>query len=145
MARTAIVSYPFFEAIYMGIKTSFELIFLILAAFYQVIAGLFATGKVAADVAGPIGIFVLTGQVSQLGLVYVLQFIALISINLAIINILPFPALDGGRLLFLAIEKIKGKPINQKWEMIIHNTGFALLIILMILITWRDIANYIFK
>jgi regulator of sigma E protease len=93
------------------------------------------------EVAGPVGIVSLTSQMTQLGLVYVLQFIAIISINLAIINAIPFPALDGGRLLFLLIEKIKGSPVNAKIERLANSIGFALLIILMIFITFRDITK----
>jgi len=90
---------------------------------------------------GPVYIFNLTGQAAQLGFIYILQFTAILSINLAIINILPFPALDGGRLLFLAIEKIKGSPVSQKIEGIAHTAGFIFLILLMIAITWRDIIR----
>ncbi|HMB26143.1 MAG TPA: site-2 protease family protein, partial [Patescibacteria group bacterium] len=78
----------------------------------------------------------------RMGLVYVLQFIALLSLNLALINFLPFPALDGGRVLFLLIEKIKGSPVSQKIEQTIHATGFLLLILLMIIVTGRDLFQF---
>jgi regulator of sigma E protease len=77
-----------------------------------------------------------------MGFIYLVQLTALISINLGLINILPFPALDGGRLLFLAIEKIKGSPVSQRVENAAHAVGFALLILLMIFITWRDIVRF---
>jgi len=76
-----------------------------------------------------------------LGFAYLLQLLAMISLNLAVINIFPFPALDGGRLLFLAIEKIKGSPLNPKFEKIANGIGFALLILLMIAITIKDIVR----
>jgi regulator of sigma E protease len=69
--------------------------------------------------------------------------VALLSINLAIINILPFPALDGGRLLFLLIEKIKGSPVNTKFNNIVNNIGLAILLIFMLAITYRDILRLI--
>ena len=64
------------------------------------------------------------------------------SVNLAIINILPIPALDGGRILFILIEKLKGSPVSQKFEHRAHNFGFALLITLMVFVTFRDFARF---
>jgi regulator of sigma E protease len=66
----------------------------------------------------------------------------MLSVNLAVINFLPFPALDGGRILFLVIEKIRRKPVSQKIENLIHNIGFALLMILVLLVTYRDIVRF---
>jgi len=71
-----------------------------------------------------------------------LQFMAILSINLGIINFLPFPALDGGRILFLMIEKIRGRSLNMKLENWLHNSGFIILIVLIIFITFRDINRY---
>jgi len=73
----------------------------------------------------------------------VVNLIALLSINLAILNILPFPALDGGRLLFLAIEAVKGSPISQKVSTGLNTAGFLFLIALMLLVTYKDIAKLI--
>jgi regulator of sigma E protease len=70
-----------------------------------------------------------------------MQFVALLSLNLAVINFLPLPALDGGRILFLLIEKIKGRPVRREVENLIHNIGFLLLITLVIFITYRDIIK----
>ncbi|KKS58129.1 MAG: hypothetical protein UV22_C0005G0018, partial [Parcubacteria group bacterium GW2011_GWA2_42_35] len=67
---------------------------------------------------------------------------AFLSLNLAIINFLPFPALDGGRLLFLGIEVLKGSPLNQKWSNFAHTLGFVILIALMALVTYRDILRF---
>ena len=72
---------------------------------------------------------------------YILQFTAVLSIIIAVINFLPFPALDGGRVFFLLIEAIRKKPINQKLEAALHNIGFALLMILVVIVTFRDIAR----
>ena len=114
----------------------------IVVAFYDLFKNLIMGRGVSVDVSGPVGIAVISGQVAQLGFMYILQFMALLSINLAIINILPFPALDGGRLLFLIIEKIRRKPVDQKVEAIIHNVGFSLLMLLILFITFRDVVKY---
>ncbi len=93
------------------------------------------------EVAGPVGIFSLTSTVLHLGLSTFLTFLALLSINLAILNVLPIPGLDGGRLAFLCYEVIRKKPVSQKTSVWAHSIGLALLILLMILVTYRDIAK----
>lgn len=93
------------------------------------------------EVAGPVGIVGLVGEASSYGITALLMFTAFISLNLAVINILPFPALDGGRLLFVIIEAIKGSPIKVQYVMVLNTVGFALLILLMVLVTWNDIAK----
>ena len=91
------------------------------------------------QISGPIGIASVVGQATNLGFVYLLSLVALISINLAIINFLPFPALDGGRLLFVAIEAVIRRPIAPKVVKWTNTVGFALLILLMIVVTTHDI------
>ena len=83
----------------------------------------------------------MTGQFADLGIAQLLQFTALISVNLAVINFLPIPALDGGRVVFLIIEKIKGSPVKKEIEAVVHNIAFILLIILIIVVTFNDIVN----
>lgn len=141
LARTTIVSQPWYKAVYLGVADTLFMTYAIVVALGGLLWNLILTGRTAIEVGGPVYIFNLTGQAAQLGFVYILQLAAILSINLAIINILPFPALDGGRLLFLGIEKIKGSPISQNIERITHTAGFALLILLMVAITWRDIAR----
>ncbi len=136
------VKYSFFRSIWEGFKTTFIITWMILLAFFGLIRDLIMGSGVGAEVAGPVGIATITGQAARLGFAHLLQFTALLSINLAIINILPIPALDGGRLLFLGIEKIKGSPIKRETEAIIHNTGFILLIILILVVTFNDISHY---
>ncbi len=94
------------------------------------------------DVAGPVGIAVLTGQMAKQGIVTLMQFAAILSINLAVINFLPIPALDGGRILFVVIEKIRRKAVTRKLEAHIHQVAFIALIILILLVTLRDIGKY---
>jgi len=142
ITETGIVKYPWYLAISEGIKTTFFLIWAIIIAFYELIKGLIMGQGVNTQLAGPVGIAALTGQVARMGLIYVMQFTALLSINLAIINFAPFPALDGGRILFLFIEKIKGSPVKRELETAIHNIGFALLMLLVLIVTFRDITKF---
>lgn len=104
---------------------------------------LLAEQRIPAGAAGPVGIFYYTRSVLELGFASLLNFVAVLSINLAVINILPVPALDGGRLLFIILEKFnKGKKlVNQKIENVAHLIGFALLMLLILSITYNDILN----
>ncbi len=95
------------------------------------------------NIAGPVGIVGLVGEASALGLTSLLMFTAFISLNLAVINLLPFPALDGGRLLFVAVEAIKRSPINPRYVGTLNAIGFILLMLLMVAITWNDISRLI--
>jgi regulator of sigma E protease len=95
------------------------------------------------QVTGPVGIVRAVGGAAESGFAHLLLFTALISINLAVINILPFPALDGGRLLFIVIESITRRPIKPSVANALNVGGFALLMLLMIVITWNDIANLV--
>lgn len=104
--------------------------------------GQIVTGRADfAQVAGPIGIAGLVGDASRLGIVYLLSFVAFISIHLAIINLVPFPALDGGRLLFVAIEGLTKKKIPPKVFNWVNAIGFALLLLLMLVVTYQDILR----
>lgn len=142
ISETGIVRYPWYLAIWEGFKTTFILIWAIIMAFYEFFKGLFVGQGVSADLAGPVGIATLTGQVARMGFVYLMQFTALLSINLAVINFFPFPALDGGRVLFLIIEKIKRGPVRRELEGMIHNIGFILLMVLVVVVTFRDVAKF---
>lgn len=132
---------PIHLALWEGAKLTAnitELTFFGLMAFF---GNLFSGNADFSSVAGPVGIIKIIGDASQSGLVYLLYLTALISVNLAIINLIPFPALDGGRLLFLFIEKIKGSQIKPKIANTINAIGFALLILLMVVITYSDIIK----
>lgn len=109
----------------------------------EVIGQLF-TGKVSADsLTGPVGIVYIVGDTAKLGIFYVAQLTALISLNLAIVNMLPIPALDGGRLLFMVIRLFTGKAISDEVEGKIHFVGIMLLFGLMIYITFQDVGRFI--
>lgn len=142
IAEVGTVKYPWYKAIYYGVTDTFWYLKEILIAFYSLIVGFFAGAGAGDAVSGPVGIAVMTGKVARLGFAYLIQFTAMLSLNLAIFNILPLPALDGGRLLFLAIGKIKGKPVNQKVEQIIHSVGFTLLLLLVLAVTVKDLSSF---
>lgn len=142
LVRTSIVSYPWYEAVWKGLMTVFMLIGAILAAFWGLLKTLFTTGSTPADIAGPVGIAFYTKQVADLGFVYILQFAGILSVNLGIINILPIPALDGGRVVFVLAEMIKGSPVSQKFEQAIHSIGFVLLLLLMLVVTFFDFIRF---
>lgn len=141
LAELGTVKYVWYKALYHGFIDTFVYLKEIFVAFGLLIGGLFV-GKGAGDaVSGPIGIAVMTGQVAKMGLIYLLQFTAILSLNLAVINILPIPALDGGRLLFLVLNKFK--KINfAKYEQMAHAVGFILLMLLVVVVTVRDIGNF---
>ncbi|MDA3815467.1 MAG: site-2 protease family protein [Patescibacteria group bacterium] len=142
LAKTEIIKHGFFESFWVATKNTIYLIGAIIGFVGKLIMDLITSKPVETEVAGPIGIAVLTGQMTRLGLAYVLQFAAILSINLGVINFLPFPALDGGRVLFLGIEKLKGSPVSQKVEGYFHTAGVIMLLGLMVLITARDFINF---
>ncbi len=94
-------------------------------------------------VAGPVGIATMVGDASALGFVYLLTFAAFISLNLAVINLIPFPALDGGRLLFVAIEAVTRRTVPLRAFRLMNIVGFGLLIALMVVVTYHDIARLV--
>jgi regulator of sigma E protease len=142
LVETGKVRYPWYFAPVQGITTTVGMTIQIVDAFGKLIAGVFTKDtNVAAQLSGPVGIAVLTGQVVDLGLAHLVQFAAMLSVNLAVLNALPFPALDGGRIFFLAIEAIRRKPVSQAFEQGVHAAGFALLILLVVFVTYRDIVN----
>lgn len=115
----------------------------ITSQFTSLIQKLFHREQLGEVLTGPIGIAIYTKEAASLGLSYFLEFAAMISINLAIINILPLPALDGGRVLFVLIEKIIGRRVPERVESYTHTAGFLILITLMIAITLKDIHRYL--
>lgn len=136
-----IVRFGFFRSLFEGALMTWDL-------FREVTIGLLGFLQQSllgqadlSSVSGPVGIAGLVGEARVLGFVYLLSFTAFISINLAVINLLPIPALDGGRLLFLAIEGITGRAIPVRFTRALNSAGFILLILFMIFITYRDIVK----
>ena len=143
LAELGTVRYPWYQAFYYGLTATGYYLKAIVFTFGLLIYGLFTgtAGVMAEAVAGPVGIAVMTGEVARLGLAYLLQFTALLSLNLAVLNILPIPALDGGRLIFLTIGKIFGNERGLKYEQLAHTLGFLLLMALVVLVTFKDLLG----
>lgn len=130
------------HSIYGAIKYAFGKFFSTMEQMFFMIIYLF-TGTLSLNMlSGPIGIYNVVGQAASIGFVSLLSLLALISINVGFINFLPLPAFDGGRILFLIIEKIKGTPVSPKIENTIHNVAFMLLMVLMVYITYNDIIRF---
>ncbi|HOF42722.1 MAG TPA: RIP metalloprotease RseP [Candidatus Moranbacteria bacterium] len=129
------VRYSLFQSLWRGLQ-EMGYIFVEIG---RVFAKLMQGERTGVEVMGPVKLAIFTGQILPLGFIFLLRFIAIFSINLGIINILPFPALDGGRILFIVIEKIKGSPVSQKVEQAFHSVGMFLLLGLMLYITLREI------
>jgi len=133
--------YPFFKSIAYGIRDGVKFFFNIFVALFYFVKSLILKTETIGGIIGPVGITAMGAQVVRLGVNYLLQFLAALSINLAALNLIPFPALDGSRLLFVLIEKIKGKPVSARLENLIHSFGFACLILLVIVVTTKDIIR----
>lgn len=134
---------PFYQAPFVAFKESYRLSVLTLDMVIGVFGQIAAGDGVPDGVAGPVGIVQMAGDVASQGGMPLLQFIAVLSLSLAVMNILPIPALDGGRLLFIIVEAVIGRRINQKLEGYIHAFGYLLLIGLIILVTYNDIARLV--
>lgn len=135
--------YPIWEAPFVGTKEVLNQSVMIGKGLFTVVSQLVTKGSVPQDVAGPVGIAQLTGTVVGIGLPAVLSFVALLSLNLAIINILPIPALDGGRLFFILIEGFTGRKVSPRIENYAHTIGMAVLLGLIALITIHDLLRII--
>ena len=129
-----------------GIFASIKYAFTKLGSLYRqmviTLKGLFSGGLSVKQLSGPVGIYNVVGSQREAGFQNILYLIALLSVNVGFINLLPFPAFDGGRILFLIIEKIKGSPVSPELENKIHTIGFMLLLALMIYITFNDILRF---
>lgn len=136
-----IKKYSIVEAPVLGLVESAKITGIIARELGKLFVTLITFNKPEADIAGPVGIAQLTGQAAQQGLQSLLQLIGLLSLNLAVINILPFPALDGGRLAFVLYEWGTGRKINPKIEQRLNFIGFAFLIGVLILVTINDIIK----
>ena len=142
MIDTGIIRYGLFGSIWQGLSTTGIMIWRIIQALYYLLADLISHGQVSSEFGGPVAVAVVTGQVVKLGWIYILQFAAVLSINLGVVNFFPFPALDGGRALFISVAAITRRKFNEKVEGWIHNSGFIVLVFLLVLITFRDFGRY---
>ena len=131
----------FFPALWNGLRLDWNATKQTVVGLYMLIYGAIHGKGSLSDVAGPVGMVGIVGDAMKFGFSYLLSFTALISINLAVINLIPFPALDGGRLLFLLIEKIKGSRIDPKIANTVNSIGFGVLLLLMLVITYHDVIK----
>lgn len=140
MDEIGILKLPFFTAIIQGLKLTVLVTWSIIVALWSLVFGIFqGDTAVLSSVTGPVGLIGIIGSSLSLGFSYLLNLTAVISLNLAVINLLPFPALDGGRILFLAIEAIRGKVLSPKFVNTANSVGFFILLALMVMLTYRDI------
>ncbi len=139
--QTGITPQPFFSALWNSLLQSLFLCWLVLETFGLLVAKLFTKASLLSGIVGPIGVFQVAEQTASLGWIFFFNLFALIALNLAVLNLLPLPALDGGHLLFIMIEKIKGSPVSKKIQGLVNRFGFAFLIVLMILVSIRDISH----
>jgi regulator of sigma E protease len=126
----------FFPAIGAGVQQSYNFTVMLISAIFGM-----ATGQVEPDVGGPVAIVTVIGEATTMGMQTLLLLTAFLSINLAVINLLPLPALDGSRIVFLIIEALRGKPMNPEKEAMIHFVGLMILLGLIVLVTYNDIMR----
>jgi len=141
LVDAAMIRYPWYIAIYKGFVAAGIMVVNILLAFYYLLKNLILGNGLIFQVAGPVGIAVIVGNSVRLGISYLLNTAAMLSLSLAVINILPIPALDGGRILFIGLSKILRRPVSMKYEQMAHTIGFVLLMALIVTVTWRDVAG----
>lgn len=141
MGRLDVISVPWYLAPIEGAKTLGRSVLLTVYGFWYLLSELLA-GNTSVPVSGPVGIFVFANDIRPLGVSFFLHFMGILSVNLAILNFLPIPALDGGRVFFLLIEKLRGRRISVESENIAHTIGFIVLIFLMVLVTYRDVTMF---
>jgi regulator of sigma E protease len=141
--KVNLVRYPFWQAPVRATEEVVRLSGLTVRMLGKVVTTLFTKLMVPEGVAGPVGIARMTYTFAQQGFMALLQFMAMLSLSLAVINIMPFPALDGGRLLFIVFELVSRRRPNAKWETVIHTAGYAILMLMILAITWNDIMGLI--
>ncbi len=132
---------PLHLAVWEGLRRTIDLSYLTLSAIGGLVYGALSGGADLSTLAGPVGIYTIVGEAGGLGFSYLLSLTALLSISIALINILPFPALDGGRLFFLLIEALRGAPLNPRFVKISNLFGFGLLLLIMVLISYHDFVR----
>ncbi len=142
LADVGTVRLPIYRAVPQAVVTTYAFTKLIVSGFWNMLRDLVVSQKTSTELSGPVGIAVMTGKVAEQGVWALAQFAAVLSINLAVVNLLPIPALDGGRLVFVFIEVLRRKRRSLVWEARLHQIGFLLLISLIVLVTAKDLRTY---
>lgn len=145
MDSVAILKLPIHKAILEGIRFTLHSIVTTFIGIYDLILGSIVGKANLSSVTGPVGIAGLVSDAARLGFTYLIMFTAIISINLGVLNLIPFPALDGGRILFVIIESIIRRPMKPALANTLNAVGFVLLITLMIVVTYKDIVRLFVK
>ena len=130
------IRYPIHKAAYEAMSYCWRISVLTYQGLWQMV-----TGRIPMDVAGPVGIARMAGDAAAQGFWTFITFLAIINLSLGLLNLLPFPALDGGRLIFLIWEMVSGRRFPEKWENGIHLVGFMMLMVIIAFVTWNDIAK----
>jgi len=141
MGRLSTDRVVWFKTPLAGMQMLAQTLAAIVGGLWFIIGDLLRHAGTNVSVSGPVGIYFFSRDLQGLGINYMLQFVALLSANLAVLNALPIPALDGGRMFFVLIEKIRGRRMNREREALAHALGFALLILMMVIVTYNDITN----
>ncbi|HYK08908.1 MAG TPA: RIP metalloprotease RseP [Candidatus Eisenbacteria bacterium] len=141
VTNVIVTKYPWYQAPFVGLKEACYQSWMILVGLGQLVRQLVTRGQVPQGLAGPVGIAQITGQFVQMGINPTLSLLALLSLNLAILNVLPIPALDGGRLFFIVFEAVFRRKISPKAEGYAHAIGMAVLLALIVLITFHDVVR----
>lgn len=141
MENIGILKLPFFTSIYEGFIYTVSTIKTIFVELAKLIAGIFTGSSSMENIAGPVGIVGMIGDATRIGFTNLIMFAAVISINLGVLNLIPFPALDGGRIFFVIIEAIIRKPIKPNIANVFNAIGFAILMLLIVVVTFKDITK----
>mgnify|MGYP001611020971 CR=1 FL=1 len=141
ISNIEVKKYPWYSAPFFGTLEAIKFSYLIIQGIGDMAINLILHGQAPAGVAGPVGVAQLTGQAVSYGVVATLWFVSLLSLNLAVVNVLPIPALDGGRLFFIIIELVTRKKVSPRYEAMAHAIGLAMLLALILFITFFDIAR----
>ena len=143
LSQTVIVSYPWHRSIVLGVKTTISLTGRLFHGLWLILKNLVVHQQMIGQLLGPVGITTMASDMARVGFIYLLQFIGLLSVAIGVFQIIPFPALDGSRIVFSIIEGARRKPINSKTELVLINIGFYILLLLLLFITVREIFNLI--
>ena len=130
-----------YQAPFVAFKEMFRIVEMSVTGLFDFLKTLFTTFKISNEVGGPIAIAQVTGAAAKMGFAALIQTIIILSIVLGVFNILPFPALDGGHILFVGIEKVTGKEVPPQIKNIVNLIGFGLLLLLIISVTFKDVAR----
>jgi len=132
------IRHGFFKSAYLGIQKTIDLTIMTYKGLWMLISGKMSMRD---SVTGPLGIFYITSKTAKLGMIAVMHLIAVLSVSLAIFNLLPLPILDGGHIFLLGLEKLRKKTLGVKAEQVVNNIGFTLMIAIALFVTYNDILR----